>query len=443
MSASDHKAPQRLNLMISAGEASGDMHAAHAITALRQRNIEFDCFGMGANKLKDAGMELTLDCRELAVIGIVDVLINYPRFMRRLALLRKTMAERRPDMLIIVDYPDFNLKLAETAKQLGIPVMFYISPQIWAWRKKRIHRIGQLVSHMAVLFPFEVDVYKEAGIPVTYVGHPLVDDAKSELTQAQARVQLGLTDETFSNVTSITNTSGSSTSSSHTSPSMQNSSHTFTDRSKESQQTTQKIIALLPGSRQGELKRNLPVMLETAAVLRNTHPNIEFVLPIAPTLEKTTVDELLGQVSFTVHTVEGQSYHTMRAADAVLSASGTATLETAMLGTPMAVMYVINFINYSIMKRLIEIDDIGLVNIVAGKRICQEFVQENAQPKAMAQELDKCLFDADYRKTMLKELELVQQKMGSGGASLRVAELIETLVNTAGQVDNVRTEQTE
>jgi len=361
------------------------MHAAHAINELRKRGVEFDCFGMGADKLNAAGMELTLDCRELAVIGIVDVLINYPRFMRRLATLRKTMKERRPDLLVIVDYPDFNLKLAETAKELGIPVLFYISPQIWAWRKKRIHRIGQLVSHMAVLFPFEVDVYTEAGIPVTYVGHPLVDDAKSEFSNDAAREHLGLS-------------------------------------------TTEKLVALLPGSRNGELQRNLPVMLATAAALKQNQPDIQFVLPIAPTLERDAVDELIQQASIKVHTVDAQSYHAMRAADAVLSASGTATLETAMIGTPMAVMYVINKINYAIMKRLIQIDDIGLVNIVAGRRICQEFVQDEAQPVAMAQELEKCLNDTHYRQTMKDELEQVRQKMGSGGASLRVAELIESLV---------------
>ncbi len=376
---------KRLNLMISAGEASSDMHAAHVVDALRSQGVDFDCFGMGANKLKAAGMELTLDCRDLAVIGIVDVLINYPRFLRRLATLRKTMQARSPDLLIIVDYPDFNLKLAETAKALGIPVLFYISPQIWAWRKKRIHRIGTLVSHMAVLFPFEVDVYKAAGIPVTYVGHPLVDDAKSEFNRTEARQHLGLS-------------------------------------------SAQQLVALLPGSRHGELKRNLPVMLETAQVLKNSCTDMSFVLPVAPTLDRAAVDELVQDAPSNLTIINGQSYHAMRAADVVLSASGTATLETAMLGTPMAVMYVVNALNYAIMKRLIEIDDIGLVNIVAGKRICQEFVQEAAQPIAMAQELERCLNDSEYRKAMLAELEMVRNKMGHGGASNRVADLIQTML---------------
>jgi len=382
--------------MVSAGEASGDIHAAHALQALRKRGVEFDCFGMGADRLKDAGMELTLDCRELAVIGIVDVLINYPRFMRRLAKLRRTLTERRPDLLIIVDYPDFNLKLAETARQLGIPVLFYISPQIWAWRKKRIHRIGSLVSHMAVLFPFEVDVYEQEQIPVTYVGHPLVDDAKSEFTAIQARAHLQL-------------------------------------------QSDAKLVALLPGSRSGELKRNLPVMLDTAANLLERHPDVQFVLPVAPTLEINAVKQMLEDAALNVAVIEAQSYHTMRAADVALTASGTATLETAMLGTPMVIMYVINAVNYSIMKRLIQIDNIGLVNIVAGKRICQEFVQDECDPKAMATELEKCLFDNNYKQTMLDALSGVRQKMGSGGASQRVAELIESMLpneNNEDQLNN-------
>jgi len=376
----------RPTLMVSAGEASGDIHAAHALQALQTQGIEFDCFGMGADRLKAAGMELTIDCRELAVIGIVDVLINYPRFMRRLATLRQTMKARRPDLLIIVDYPDFNLKLAETAKELGIPVLFYISPQIWAWRKKRIHRIGSLVSHMAVLFPFEVDVYQQEKIPVTYVGHPLVDDAKSEFSASQAREHLNLSLDA-------------------------------------------KLVALLPGSRNGELKRNLPIMLQTAALLLKKHPFVQFVLPVAPTLDTNTVNDLVKNAPLSISVVKAQSYNVMRAADAVLTASGTATLETAMLGTPMTIMYVINSLNYWIMKRLIQIDNIGLVNIVAGKRICQEFVQDECDPKAIVTELEKCLFDNNHRQTMMNELSNVRQKMGTGGASERVAQLIESMLS--------------
>ena len=365
------------------------MHAAHALIELRKRGRCFTCFGMGANQLQSVGMELTVDCRELAVIGIVDVLINYPRFLQRLATLRKAMQTKRPDLLIIVDYPDFNLKLAETANKLDIPVLFYISPQVWAWRSKRVHRIGTLVSHMAVLFPFEVDVYEKANIPVTYVGHPLVDDAKSSFSNAEAREHLQLN-------------------------------------------PSAPLLALLPGSRNGELRRNLPTMLATAEIIRAKHPELQFVLPLAPTLDRTLVEALMANATIEINLIDAQSYHVMRAADAVLSASGTATLETALLGTPLAIMYIINPINYAIMKRLIQIDDIGLVNIVAGKRICQEFVQQKAIPERIASEIEHCLFDESYRHTMLNEFALVRQRMGEGGASQRVADLIHGLLQTHG-----------
>ncbi len=369
-------------LMISAGEASGDMHAAHMLHALKKRGIEFDAFGMGADKLASEGMELTLDCRDLAVIGIVDVLINYPRFLKRIKKLRAALVARKPDLLVIVDYPDFNLKLAETAKSLGIPVLFYISPQIWAWRKKRITRIGNLVSHMAVLFPFEVDVYEQAGIPVTYVGHPLVDDAVCPLEQTAAKDKLKLNRD-------------------------------------------QPVVALLPGSRNGELARNLPVMLDTAQRIKASTDGCQFVIPVAQTLSRQAVADHVARHNLPCTIIEGDSYTAMRAADAVLSASGTATLETAMIGTPMAIMYVINPINYAIMSRLIQIEHIGLVNIVAGKGIVKEFIQHEAQADAMAIEIQTLLNDDAYHQAMRQSLDKVRNRMGDGGASIRVAELVE------------------
>jgi len=373
---------KRYTLMVSAGEASGDAHAAHALSALQQQGLEFDSFGMGAGRLTAIGTEVLVDCRDLAVIGIVDVLLNYPKFMQRLKHLRQAMTQRKPDLLIIVDYPDFNLKLAETARKLGIPVLFYISPQVWAWRTGRVKRIGELVSHMAVLFPFEVDVYQKASIPVTYTGHPLVDDARSEFTQAEAKIHFGVEQD-------------------------------------------MPLLTLLPGSRRGEIQRNLPVMLATAHRLLEDIPNCRFLLPLAPTLARTDLDGMLsGNLPLTI--VEGQACDAMRAANAVLSASGTATLETALIGTPMIVMYVINPVNHALMKRMIRIDDIALVNIVAGKRIVPEFIQQEADPKTLADALLPLLEnpDADVAKTMRTELGIVKSRMGEGGASQRVASLI-------------------
>ena len=373
-------------LMVSAGEASGDAHAAHALEALRERGVTVNGFGMGARALEAAGTELLVDCTDLAVIGIVDVLINYPKFLARLKTLRKAMRARRPDLLLIVDYPDFNLKLAETARELGIPVLFYISPQVWAWRAGRVKRIGSLVSHMAVLFPFEVAVYERAGVPVTHVGHPLVDDARSGFTPAEARGYFGLAAQGGP------------------------------------------LVTLLPGSRRGEIERHLPIMLDTARRLLDARPGCRFLLPLAGTLELAPVEAALASAALPVTLVRGDACHAMRAADAVLAASGTATLETALIGTPMVVIYVVAPLNHAIMRRLIRIPDIALVNVVAGRRVVPEYVQGAAEPAALAADLHSLLTDKARAAEMREALAEVSSRMGGGGASARVAVLIESLL---------------
>ena len=373
--------------MVSAGEASGDAHAAHAIEALSDQGVAFSSFGMGADQLQAAGTELIVDCRDLAVIGIVDVLINYPRFMKRLARLRDTMRQRRPDVLMLVDYPDFNLKLAETARELGIPVLFYISPKVWAWRAGRVKRISKLVNHMAVLFPFEVEIYQKAGVPVSYVGNPVVADAVSPYTAAEACEHFGLDSD-------------------------------------------KPVVSLLPGSRTGEINRNLPAMLATASLIAQRLPDCQFILPVAPTLEESFIKDSLGdKAPEKLTVVTGNSRNVMRASDVALVASGTATLETALMGTPMVVMYIINRLNYAIMKRLISIPDISLVNIVAGRRIVPEYVQDAATPEAMADDVLSLLQDEERRQTMLEDLQALKINMGDSGASERVADLIVRLAN--------------
>ncbi|MBX2880270.1 MAG: lipid-A-disaccharide synthase [Granulosicoccus sp.] len=373
---------QTLSIMVSAGEASGDAHAAHALQALSELGVAGNSFGMGAGALQQQGTELIVDCRDLAVIGFADVLKNYPRFIKRLRLLRRTLEQRHPDILLLVDYPDFNLKLAETAKALGIPVLFYISPKVWAWRSGRIQRIASLVTHMAVLFPFEVPIYEKAGVAVTYVGNPVVKDAVSEFDRDEACIHFGLSPR-------------------------------------------HKVIALLPGSRHGEIKRNLPIMIDTAQIIREQSDEIQFLLPIAPTLDESLLRSSTNQVlpDF-VHLTRGDSRDAMRAADAALVASGTATLETALIGTPMIVMYVINALNYAVMKRLIKIPDISLVNIVAKRRIVPEYLQHEAQAELIAADLLSLIHDADRRTQMQEDLTQVKLKMGDSGASRRVAELL-------------------
>lgn len=373
--------------MVSAGEASGDAHAAHALDALNELGVAFTSFGMGAGQLQRAGTELIVDCRDLAVIGIVDVLLNYHKFLKRLKLLRTALRARKPDLLFLVDYPDFNLKLAETAKQLGIPVLFYVSPQVWAWRAGRVPRIGSLVSHMAVLFPFEVPIYEKAHIPVTYVGNPVVADAVSNYTTAEAKAHFALNPD-------------------------------------------QPVVALIPGSREGEIRRHLSAMLASANLIADNTPDCQFLLPVAPTLDPAYIKQYLDPESAArIVTVTGDSRDAMRAADVALVASGTATLETALIGTPMVVMYIVSRINYAIMRRLIKIPDISLVNIVAGKRVVPEYIQHEATAVNMATEVLSLLQDNTKRAAMIAELNRVKVLMGDAGASQRVAKLLVQLID--------------
>lgn len=371
--------------MISAGEASGDMHASLALEELAKAGVEFTSFGMGGPKLEALGTELVLDCRELSVIGIFEVLIQYRKLLKKLNHLRDSLRREKPDMLVIVDYPDFNLKLAETAKELDIPVLFYISPQVWAWREKRVYRIGSLVSMMAVIFPFEVPFYERANVPVRYVGHPLVDEVHSELSYDDARQELCNNSE-------------------------------------------QQTLGLLPGSRNGEVKRVLPTMLATLDKVLEKHPNLNVLLPCAVTLDRALLSNLLSEHKDRVKVIDGRAYDVMQACDAVISASGTATLETAMMGVPMTIVYKINAMSYAIMSRMIRIKNIGLVNIVAEKEIVQEFIQKKAAPVDIAIEVDKLLTDTTYAHKMRDEMQLVRQKMGDGGGSKNVALLLRDML---------------
>ncbi len=387
--------------MISAGEASGDAHAAHALLALQEQLSEtaecIDAFGMGGTRLQAAGCDLVVDNRDLSVIGFVDVLINYPKFLKRLEALRQAMRARLPDVLLIADYPDFNLKLADTARGLGIPVVMYVAPQVWAWRQGRIPGIARRVSHMAVLFPFEVPIWEGAGVPTTYVGHPMVRTIDTSISVADSRKAVGIA-------------------------------------------TDVPLIALLPGSRPGEIKRLLPLMLRAAHRIARQSPDCHFVLPLAPSIDIATVDKHLsdaqqaaeqgGEVPTitVVHDKQAPSTAAMRAADVVLVASGTATLETGLVGTPMVVVYAVSRLNAMLMRRLVKLVDLALVNIVAGRRIVPEFIQEKAEPLAVSDAVIALLNDKAAQDDMRSDLEEVKRQLGDIDASDAVARILRSHV---------------
>lgn len=378
----DSEEPKQV--MIIAGEASGDTHAAEMFQALRVMRPDLKAYGMGSARMREAGIDLLVDANEISVMGLWEVLIQYRKLKRTLKYLQDEMLRRRPDLLILVDFVEFNLKLAEAAKQAGIRVLFYVSPQIWAWRPGRIHKIGQKIDMMAVIFPFEVGYYQKAGIPVRYVGHPLVDQV---MESRKTAVPLEL-------------------------------------------ETSGPLVGLLPGSRRGEIQRILPVLLESAVLLREKHPDIQYLLPLAHTLSRADLQPILDQFpDLPLKLLEGRSHEVMEASDAVMAASGTATLEIALYDVPMAIVYRLSPLSYWILKPLVSIDYVGLPNIVAGREIVREFIQGDARPELICEEIHRILTEPAYQAKIRADLKEVREKLGEGGGTQRVAEVADEMLD--------------
>ncbi len=377
--------------MISAGEASGDAHAAKVVQSLVAIQSDITCHGMGGAQMRSVGVELTVDFTSLAVMGYVDVIINYRKLRQRLDALKNSMRARRPDLLILVDYASFNLKLAETAKELDIPVLFYIGPKLWASRPKRIDKIKQLVTHMALILPFEPAIYHKAGIAADYVGNPSIEQIAVPADKLQARVKI-----------------------------YPSGSDTESDSSATDDAINKTHIGLLPGSRQAELKYNLPVLLNTAAILNSQrNETCCFVLALANGLDTEYVAQTLNSYpALAVNVIEEQSHTVMKACDALMIASGTATLEAAVVGTPSVSLYVMHWLNHAIMRRLITTEHITLVNIQANASVIKEMIQSEATPTALAHEVNRLLDDKDYRDQMIAEFTKIREALNQPALSI-------------------------
>lgn len=366
--------------MFSAGEASGDKHAAAVFRAMRERLPNLCGTGMGSRAMAEAGIELNVDSSGIGVVGLGEVLRHYGAIRRALSTMQDAVCTQRPDLLICVDYKEFNLKLARHAKACGIKVLFYVSPQVWAWRPGRVKKYGAAIDMMAVIFPFETRFYEAHNIPVRYVGHPLAGRVQASRSREVLMQEFGLS-------------------------------------------ATHPVIGLLPGSRKAEVQRLLPVMLHSATLLRQTQPDLQFILPQAATIPDELLDPLLAASNVPVRRVHERSYDVLACCDAALVASGTATLETALMGVPMAVVYKVSPLTYTLLKPLIRIPDIALVNIVAERRIVQEFVQNAAEPQAIAHEMQRILHDADYAQKIKNDLAEVQTRLGTAEGVNTMAQL--------------------
>jgi len=374
-----NSAPQ---ILISAGEASGDMHAARLAKALQTRTGAH-IFGMGGPRMREAGVEIIADAKEIAVLGITEVIHKVPTVLKILRRLRKEAASRRPALAIVVDSPGTNLPLAKKLHRLNIPVVYFIAPQVWAWRPWRIHAMKKNLSRVLVMFPFEEEIYRKAGIPVDFIGHPLVDVVKPNATRAEFLAAQGL------------------------------------DSSKP-------IVALLPGSRPTEISLNLPAMLDACEGLaRDLRP--QFTMAAAPGLEEGFFQRYL-RPGLVIKRIAGAPYDVLASADCAIVSSGTATVEAALLGTPMVVVYRVSQTSAFILRRMIRAPFLAMVNLIAGKRVVPELVQDDFTGPRVEAEVRRLLGSEADREEMKRELAEVRRRLGPGGAIDRAADALAAIL---------------
>ena len=367
-------------ILISAGEASGDIHAAAVTAALKQIDSSVEVFGMGGDALRAAGGEVLFDIKDHGVMGFVEVIKKLPDLFKLRSDFARVMDERQPDCLVVVDYPGFNMKLAKVAHDKGIPVVSYIAPSAWAWNKGRAKNVAKIVDKVACIFPFEYDVYKEAGAPVEFVGHPLLDIVKPAWERTEAEAWVG-------------------------------------------KQPGHPLVLLMPGSRLMEIEKMLPNLLAGAKLLKKQLPEVQFAMPRAGTIPLELLQSKIKASGLDIKITEGQNNDLFSVADLALATSGTVTLEAALCGLPSIIVYRTSALNAFIARRVINIPNIGLPNIVAGRQILPELLQEDFTPANVAKTAVELL--APERRPQLEaDLAFMKARLGEPGAVKRVAQLI-------------------
>jgi len=368
------------NIMILAGEPSGDIHGGHLCRELKNISPGIQLFGMGGPKMEEAGFEVVHRIGDTGVVGFWEVYKELGKYWKIFKKMVAVMEERRPDAVILIDYPGFNIRFARKAHQLGIKVYYYISPQLWAWGQWRIKKIRRYVDKMLVIFPFEKEFYNSHGIEAEFIGHPLIGTLNLDLSKEECQKHLGI--------------------------------------------TSSPVIGLLPGSRRGEIEKIMPILIETAKILQEKIPEAKFILPIASIELRPLIEDQLKQTSVKIRTREGSGKEIIVASDLLILASGTVTLEASVYLTPMIIVYKISFFSWLMGKILIKIPFIGLVNIVRGQKIIPEFIQYQARPEAVAQAGLEILTQPEIRERMIGELKIVRDKLGRPGAATRAAAVI-------------------
>ncbi|HEX4915061.1 MAG TPA: lipid-A-disaccharide synthase [Vicinamibacterales bacterium] len=372
--------------MLSCGEASGDLYAGALVDALRRREPDIDVFGLGGERFKAAGGRLIADFHGLSVTGLTEALSVVPRSFATMRRLVAAAKAQRPQVLVVIDYPDFNFRLMWRIKKLGIPIIYYISPQLWAWRAGRMKVMKRVVDRVLPIFPFEEPLYQREKMDVRFVGHPLIDLARAKQDRESFLRRL------------------------HLDPS-------------------QPVLALLPGSRANELDQLGPVLAQAIPLIATRVPGVQFVIARAPNLHDGHFD-VFGISGATLRIVDGETDDVLNASDAVITASGTATVQTALHGKPMVVVYKVSPMTYRLAKRMTLVDTYAMVNLIAGERVVVELIQEACTADAMANEAVRLLTDTSYRTRMIASLDEVRRRLGGPGASDRAADAVLDVIHS-------------
>ncbi len=367
-------------VVIVAGEASADLHGSNLVKSMKKLAPGIVFWGVGGKNMEEAGVKILFSSSEMAVVGITEVLSKLSTIARASGRLKRILKSKRPDLLILIDYPDFNIHIARTAKRFKVPVLYYISPQVWAWRRGRVRKIARRIDRMAVILPFEKNFYGKRGISVDYVGHPLLDTLSREVDKQQAGVELG-------------------------------------------SEQGYPVVGLLPGSRKEEIRNLLPVMVESVQILGKRYPKIRCRLSLAPTIDAGFIQSFTEDSAVKIEIIPGDTLETLRICHVALVASGTATLETALMGIPMVIAYKISRFSYWLGRIVVRVPYIGLVNLVAGEAVAPELIQDDVAPDRLAREALSILEDEGIRENMITKLRGIRENLGRFGASEATAKI--------------------
>ncbi len=368
------------SVVIIAGEASADLHASNLVEAMKRLNPAIVFSGIGGERMEQAGVKILVPSSEMAVVGLTEVFSKLRTILKAAKDIKSILKNEHPDLLILIDYPDFNIHIARTAKRHGIPVLYYICPQLWAWRKGRIKKIARRVDRMAVILPFEKEYYRRNPIKMDYVGHPVLDEYPQVIDKSQVVSKTGM------------------------------------DKGLP-------IVGIIPGSRKEEIRNLLPVMFDASEILLKRFPDLRCILPLAPGIEPSFIQPFVDNSKVPVKLFQGSIYEVLSVCDIALVTSGTATLETGIMGVPMVIVYRVSPFSFWLGKMIIDVPFIGIVNLIGEEEVVPELIQDDVTADRLAREALNILENSGVRENMIKKLNLVKEKLGKGGASDRTAQI--------------------